>query len=55
MSLKEFFSHNVLKPSILEFLRNRADFEALPPKLRKPFRAQVMKLTDQNQQYSPNK
>ena len=47
MSLKEIFSHSVLKPMILEFLRSRADFKVVPNRLKKPFKGQALKIQDQ--------
>ena len=43
MSSKEFFSFSSLKPTVLEFLKNRADFSILDAKFKKPFRAYINK------------
>ena len=43
MSVKEFFAFSSIKPTVLEFLRMRADFEALERKFKKPFRAYINK------------
>ena len=43
MSLKEFFNQPILKTAVIDFLRNRADFDTLPYKLKKPFRCQLQK------------
>ena len=48
MSLKEVFSFSILKPMILEFLKFRADFKALPSRLKKPFKGQVVDVNQQN-------
>jgi hypothetical protein len=38
MSVRDFFSNSVLKQSALEFLKNRANFQSLPSKYKRPFR-----------------
>ena len=43
MSVKEFFAFSSIKPTVLEFLRSRADFPALERKFKKPFRAYINK------------
>ena len=47
MSLKEFFNQSVLKTVCIDFLRNRGKFDRLPYKLKKPFRCQMMRGTDE--------
>lgn len=55
MSLKEFFSQQVFKPSVIEFLKNHADFHSLPLKNKKPFRGHIEKCTDLKiQRQKPN-
>jgi hypothetical protein len=41
MSVKDFFAYSCIKPLVLEFLKNKADFENLHPKYKKPFRGHV--------------
>ena len=41
MSVKEFFCFSSLKPTVLEFLKMRADFDSLDAKFKKPFRAYI--------------
>ena len=43
MSVKEFFAFSSIKPTVLEFLRSRADFDSLENKFKKPFRAYINK------------
>ena len=43
MSVKEFFAFSSIKPTVLEFLKTKADFEALDAKFKKPFRAHINK------------
>ena len=41
MSVKEFFAFSVLKQSVIEFLKNKGDFDALGQKYKKPFRGHI--------------
>ena len=41
MSVKEFFAFPVLKQTVIEFLKNKGDFESLPDKHKKHFRAHI--------------
>ena len=41
MSVKDFFAFSVLKQSVIEFLKNKADFESLHLKHKKPFRGLI--------------
>lgn len=41
MSVKEFFAFSVLKQSVIEFLKNKGDFNALGSKYKKPFRGHI--------------
>ena len=43
MSVKEFFAFPSIKLTVIEFLKNRSDFDSLPDKFKKPFRAHVNK------------
>ena len=43
MSVKEFFAYPSIKLTVIEFLKNRSDFNSLPEKLKKPFRAHINK------------
>jgi len=43
MSVKEFFAFASIKPAVVEFLKIRADFQALDSKFKKPFRAHINK------------
>ena len=43
MSVKEFFAFANIKQTVIEFLKNRADFESLQEKNKKPFRAHINK------------
>ena len=43
MSVKEFFAFSNIKQTVLEFLKIKADFDNLPDKLKKPFRAHINK------------
>lgn len=45
MSVKEFFAFANIKQTVIEFLKNRAEFESLPEKNKKPFRAHINKHT----------
>ena len=46
MSLKEFFNQAILKPTVVDFLRNRGDFRTLGAKCKKPFRGQLQRSPD---------
>jgi len=48
MSIKEFFAFSVLKHTVIEFLKNRGEFDSLAQKYKKPFRGQI--LLDENHQ-----
>jgi len=52
MSIKDFFTIAVLKNSAIEFLKNRAEFDTLSFKYKKPFRGQVLP-TDVHSKYTP--
>ena len=41
MSVKEFFAFSSIKPTVLEFLKHRADFSGLEARFKKPFRAYI--------------
>lgn len=41
MSVREFFAFSVLKQSVIEFLKNKGDFDALGHKHKKPFRGHI--------------
>jgi hypothetical protein len=41
MSVKEFFAFANIKQTVIEFLKNRSDFETLPAKSKKPFRGHI--------------
>ena len=43
MSVKEFFAFANIKQTVIEYLKNKADFENLPEKFKKPFRAHINK------------
>ena len=43
MSVKEFFAFANIKQTVIEFLKNKADFETLPDKNKKTFRAHINK------------
>jgi hypothetical protein len=43
MIVKEFFAFANIKGTVIEYLKNRADFESLPDKNKKPFRAHINK------------
>lgn len=41
MSVKEFFAFANIKQTVIEFLKHKGDFECLPEKYKKPFRAHI--------------
>lgn len=41
MSVKEFFAFANIKQTVIEFLKNRSDFETLSAKNKKPFRGHI--------------
>ena len=43
MSVKEFFAFSCIKPQVIEFLKNKADFGSLHQKYKKPFRGHILK------------
>ena len=43
MSVKEFFAFPSIKIAVIEFLKNRSDFDSLDDKFKKPFRAHINK------------
>lgn len=43
MSVKEFFAFANIKIAAVEFLKMKADFDVLPSKHKKPFRAHINK------------
>ena len=46
MSIKEFFAFAVIKQKAIEYLKVKTDFEILPEKHKRPFRAHINKLED---------
>lgn len=42
MSIRDFFSHSVLRQSALEYLKNKADFPSLQNKYKKAFRGVLL-------------
>ena len=50
MSVKEFFAYANIKQTVVEFLKNKSDFELLPQKHKKPFRAHINKHSLHQQQ-----
>jgi hypothetical protein len=43
MSVKEFFAFANIKIAVVEYLKMKADYETLPSKHKKPFRAHINK------------
>ena len=43
MSVKEFFAFANIKQSVIEYLKNKSDYESLSDKFKKPFRAHINK------------
>ena len=43
MSVKEFFAFGSLKATVIEYLKNKAEYENLQDKFKKPFRAHINK------------
>ena len=43
MSIKEFFAFSIIKPQVIEFLKNKGDFESLGSKYKKPFRGHIVR------------
>lgn len=41
MSVKDFFAFANIKQTVVEFLKNRSDFESLPARNKKPFRGHI--------------
>jgi hypothetical protein len=41
MSVKDFFAFANIKQTVIEFLKNRSDFESLPARHKKPFRGHI--------------
>jgi hypothetical protein len=41
MSVKDFFAFSNIKQTVIEFLKNRSDFETLPSRNKKPFRGHI--------------
>ena len=41
MSIKEFFAFSVLKQTVIEYLKNKSDFNTLGIKYKKPFRGHI--------------
>lgn len=48
MSVKEFFAFGSLKATVIEYLKNKADYENLQDKFKKPFRAHINKHQEPN-------
>lgn len=46
MSVKEFFAYAVIKQTVIEFLKNKGDFEHLNARHKKPFRAHINKFSE---------
>ena len=42
MSVKEFFAFSCIKPQVIEYLKNKADFNSLHQKYKKPFRGHIL-------------
>lgn len=53
MSVKEFFAIPSLKLTVIEYLKNRADYETLSDRLKKPFRAHLNKHKENNSSAKP--
>jgi Shelterin complex subunit, TPP1/ACD len=47
MSVKEFFAFANIKIAVVEYLKMKADYETLPSKHKKPFRAHINKHSSQ--------
>lgn len=43
MSVKEFFAYSNIKQAVVEFLKNKGNFESLQARHKKPFRAHINK------------
>jgi hypothetical protein len=43
MSIKEFFAFSIIKPQVIEYLKNKADFTSLGNKYKKPFRGHIVR------------
>ena len=41
MSVKDFFAFSNIKQTVIEFLKNRSNFETLPSRNKKPFRGHI--------------
>jgi hypothetical protein len=50
MSVKEFFAYANIKQTVVEFMKNKGDFETLHQKHKKPFRAHINKHANQPNQ-----
>ena len=46
MSVKEFFAFSVLKQKVIDFLKVKADYELMPMKHKRPFRAHIQQIND---------
>ena len=53
MSVKEFFAIPSLKQTVIEYLKNRADYESLSDRFKKPFRAHLNKHKETNSSAKP--
>jgi len=53
MSVKEFFAFGSLKLTVIEYLKNKADFDTLHDKFKKPFRAHINKHQEPNSGAQP--
>ena len=55
MSVKDFFAFANIKQTVIEFLKNRSDFETLPARNKKPFRGHINRYYPQPANQSPAK
>src|SRR5690349_16672505 len=46
MSVKEFFAFGVLKQKVIDFLKVKADYDLMPIKHKRAFRAHINKVND---------
>jgi hypothetical protein len=55
MSVKDFFAFANIKQTVIEFLRNRSDFDSLPARNKKPFRGHINRHFQQPANPTPGK
>jgi hypothetical protein len=55
MSVKDFFAFANIKQTVIEFLKNRSDFETLPLRCKKPFRGHINRFLQQPPSTTPAK